>query len=592
MGVDLSAVASVLGISTNYIDTRAGNVAVLPQRIAIFGQGSTGVTYPATKWQSPNAAATGAVHGYTNPLYLAHKELSPIDGDGVGSIPVTIYPLTDAAGATAAVGDITPSGTATDAGTYYARVSGIPGNAFSIPKGAVDVTATIAKLGSSIGAVLGMPVTVAYAYGTVTASAISGTGNGTLTSLVAHAGSTPLPGAYQLVCTTVVTNGGVFTLTDPNGTVISSGLTITAGAGGTCVASNVGGLDFTITDGTTDFGLNASFTITVPATKVTVTSGWKGISANDIRIEIVGPLLGVVFAITQPTGGTVNPTVDSALAQVGGVWETMALNCLNVSDTTALDTYQTFGEARWGTTSKKPLVVFSGSTASAVGTAVTIPNSRPTDRVNSQLVAPGSPNLPFAVAARQLSRIAVVANNNPPTDYCAQSVNGIVPGTDAVQWLWASRDLAIKAGSSTVEVVDGVIRIGDVVTFYHPTGETPPAYRDVVDIVRAQNIIFNIGLIFASKEWAAAPLIPDDQVTVNPNARRPKDARIASAVMVDALGLQAILSNPDVTRKSITAVINSSNNKRLDVTIPVQFSGNTKIKSIDLNWSFYFGTAA
>jgi hypothetical protein len=43
----------------------------------------------------------------------------------VGVIPVTVYPMTDAVGATAATGDITPSGTASFAAQYVFRIGGV-----------------------------------------------------------------------------------------------------------------------------------------------------------------------------------------------------------------------------------------------------------------------------------------------------------------------------------------------------------------------------------------------------------------------------------------------------------------------------------
>jgi phage tail sheath gpL-like len=589
MTIAPSAVASVVGVDTQFQQSSGGAAKVLPQRIIVIAQGSSSVTYPLTKQRVTSAGQAGGIYGFRNPIYLALRELLPANGDGVGSIPVTVYPLADAAGAVAATGDITPYGTASAAGEYWLRVGGVESQHFVIPAGAVDVNATLAKIGQALSAVIHTPVEVTYTYGTPTASAISGTGNGTLTALSVT--GNPLPGAWKLTVNTAVANGGVWTLTDPNGSVVSSAVTMTPGVG-TATVLNVGGLQFTLTDGTTDFGLNASFTITVPATKANLTAAWKGTSGNAIKIEVIGPSYGVVFAVTAMAGGLVDPTVDAALGQIGNVWETMVLNGLPVANTTALDAYKNFGEGRWGQTVKKPLVVFTGTTHTTPELASAVSSVRKTDRINSLLVAPGSPNLPVVVAARQLARIAVVANENPPTDYCAQAVESIVPGDDSIQWDDIKRNQAIKAGCSTIEVRDGVVYIGDVVTFYAPTGEDPPAYRDVVDIVRLQNIIFNIDSIFSQKQWAAAPLIPDFQPTVNANARKPAQAKAAMASMVDKLGLAAILSDPAASKKLITAVISSINPKRLDVDVPVWLSGNSKIKSTTLRFSFFFGTPA
>jgi hypothetical protein len=227
-----------------------------------------------------------------------------------------------------------------------------------------------------------------------------------------------------------------------------------------------------------------------------------------------------------------------------------------------------------------------------VSAATAVSSLRTTDRINAQLVSPGSSDLPFVVAARQVARIASIANNNPPVDYGKQRATGLVPGLDGVQWDYPTRDAAVKAGSSTVEISDGVVNIADVVTFYAPVGEVPPAYRYVCDIVKLQNIIYNIALIFSAQAWAGAPLIPDSQATVNPAARRPKDAKAAAAAMVDSLGAQAIISDPASTKKAMTAVINAGNPKRLDLAIPVWLSGNTNIISVGLNFSFYYGGTA
>ena len=327
-------------------------------------------------------------------------------------------------------------------------------------------------------------------------------------------------------------------------------------------------------------------------TSVVLTAKWAGETGNDITAEIIGESLGTTWAIVQPTGGLVNPTVDAALLLVGNVWETMVINALNVDDEVALDAFQVFGEGRWGELVRKPLVVFTGNTLSTVALATAISETRTDDRINAQLVSPGSVDMPFVVAARQVARIAKLANNNPPHDYGSLRATGLIPGDDAVQWNYAERDAAVKAGSSTVEVKDGVVNISDVVTFYAPTGEEPPAYRYVVDIVKLQQIIFNLDLLFANAEWDGAPLIPDDQPTVNPTAKKPKMAIAEVAGMLDSLGLNAIISDPKTAKANTTASINAMNPKRLDLSTVVQLSGNTNVVGVTLNFGFYFGAQA
>jgi len=486
--VDVSAVARVVGIKTEFKNLRGGGIVYLPQRIAVIGQGSTTSTYATTKQRLTSAFAVGSTFGFGSPLHLAALQLLPTNGDGVGTIPVTFYPLADDGAGVAAAGDITPSGTVTTQGSYRVVVNNIASEAFVVSDGDT-VAGIVTKMTTAINANINMPVIA--------------------------------------------------------------------------------------TDSTTT---------------VDIAAKWAGTSSNDLTVEVVGATTtGVSFAITQPAGGLINPSINDAAAQFGNVWETLVLNCLEVSDATAIADYNTFGEGRWGALTRKPLVVFTGNTETTVANATAVSDARKTDRVNAQLVAPASKDLPLVVAARQLARIAVVANNNPARDYGSQQASGLTAGPDGNQWTYADRDQAVKAGSSTIEVKDGVVNISDTVTFYHPSGDPTPAYRYVVDIVKLQNIIFNLDLIFANSEWDGAPLIPDDQPTANRDAKKPKTAVAAVAAMIDSLALEAIISDPETAKNATVAQINEQNPKRLDLSTTVQLSGNANIISADLDFGFFFG---
>jgi len=489
--IDASAVARVLGIKTDFKDLRGGSVVFLPQRVALVGQGATASVYSNDKKTVFSALEVAQTYGFGSPVHLAAKQLLPSNGDGIGSIPLTIYPLDDDAAGVASAGDITPTIAPTEVASYIIRVNNIDSEAFNVEL--TDTAATVAaKMEAAVNANLDMPITAATA---------------------------------------------------------------------------------------------------ITPDRIETTSKWEGASANDIVIEVIGSTTsGNSFAITQHTGGANNPDVDDALNQIGNVWETMVLNCMDIADTVTLGKYLTFGTGRWGAIVRKPLITFTGNTATTVAAATVITDARKTDNVNCQLVEPGSNDLPFVVAGRQLARIVKLANNNPAHDYGSQNATGLTPGADGDQWGYAERDAAVKAGSSTIEVKDGVINVSDVVTMYHPDGDPTPAYRYVVDIVKLQNIIFNLNLEFATAKWDGAPLIPDDQPTVNPDAKKPKTAVAAAASIVDSLGLNAILSDTKTTIPDIAAEIDAGNPKRLNMVIPVKLSGNTNIKSFDLQFGFFFGT--
>lgn len=593
MAVDASAVARVTGISTQYQDMRGGSALFLPQQVAIIAQGASAVTYPDDRYQITSAVQAGRRYGFGSPIHLIAEQLFPANGDGIGTVPVHVYPLQDAGNGVAAEGDITPTGTQTEAGVYRLRAGGVQSPPFVIPKSATLHQTLIAMYEAALGN-LSFPLIPSYEYDVITATPDGGnTGDGTVTSLSAT--DNPMPGDWLLVCVGTASDGGTFSLTDPTGRVVADDLAIVGGS----TVFNVAGLQFTIADGSSDFGEGDTFTIEVPALAVNFTAKWKGESGNGIKIEVFGEDLGTTFTITQPAGGLVNPDVQAALDKIGERWITMVINGLNPEDTDALDAIQTFGgtenadgtlTGRWDALVKKPLVAFVGSNESDVAAATAIPSTRTGDLVNSQIVAPGSPNLPCVIAARAVARIARLANNNPPHDYGSQRLTGLIPGDDAEQWDYLQRDQAVKAGSSTTQVKGGVVSLSDVVTFYAPEGEPNPAYRFVVDIVKMMNVLYNVALEFESTEWDGAPLIPDDEPTVNPTAKKPMVAKGAAAAIVDGLADQAIVVNREQAKANISAEINSQNAKRLDITIPVQVSGNTNIKAIDLRWGFFFGS--
>lgn len=488
--VDPSAVARVVGIETKFRNLAAGNVFYLPMRGIIVGQGATSVTYSTDKRQIFSSTEAGQVYGFGSPIHIAALELLPPNGDGVGTIPITVYPLVDDAGGVAAAGDITPAVTTVEKASYRVKINGIRTQAFLTET--TDVVADI------------------------------------ITKMVAAVNGTP------------------------EAPMIAA-------------------------DGTTtcDF-----------------TGKWKGASGNDLYLEIEGPTdKGVTFTFTQPASGATNPAVDSALAQIGDVWETWVVNCLEPGDTTALDKYSEVNEGRWNPLIYKPYMVVTGTSETSVTTAITVPEARKSDRTNIYLPAPGTIDLPCAVAARGVARAIVRAGKNPPFDYARLKLNTIIPGTDAQQWDPAERETAVRGGCSTTQVTDGVVQLGDTITFYHPTGDPTPAYRFAVDQIKLWNIIFNTSILFKNEEWDGAPLIPDDQPTTNADAKKPKMAKAAVAAMIDNLALEAIISDPATAKDTIVAVISSSNPKRLDISFTVQLSGNANIISIDLNFGFYFGTA-
>lgn len=97
----------------------------------------------------------------------------------------------------------------------------------------------------------------------ITASAVTGTGNGTVTAASVVAGDVvPLVGAYVLTVDTAVTEGGILKLEDPNGNLVADNLVLEA-TGEASTTFVVAGMQFTVNEGSTDFDAADFFTLTV-----------------------------------------------------------------------------------------------------------------------------------------------------------------------------------------------------------------------------------------------------------------------------------------------------------------------------------------
>ncbi len=490
MGVSASAVSRVVGVTTEFEDFNVGQVRFLPQRVAVVGQGTTALnaTYALTPRTILSAAEAASVYGFGSPIHLAARQFFPVNGSGIGSIPVTIYPMDDSGTAVIAAGEITATGTASETAAGFIIIGGIRVDVSIPDTTAADAALTLIK--TAVAAVLEVPV-------------IGGTAT-----------------------------AGVFALT----------------------------------------------------------AKWGGESGNDILLDVSGLVVaGLTFGTTTMASGANNPDVDTPLANVGNTWETIFLNCLNYEDVTNLNKWELFTAGRWETLIKMPAFVITGAVDSfATVGAATNADARKNDKYGGILPAPGSPEMPFVIAARAIAvDIGPTANDNPPQNY-NKELTGLVAGADGTQFLYASLDATLKLGSSTTILVSDTIVLNDTITTYHPDGDPLPAFRYIVDLVKLQNITFNIRVIFESEDWKGAPLLPDATPTTNPTAKKPKDAKAALFVLADNLGLVAIISDPEFTKANMTVVINGSNPKRLDIVFPTKLSGNTEIIDVTNKFGFFF----
>ncbi len=137
-----------------------------------------------------------------------------------------------------------------------------------------------------------------------------GTGNGTCTAVTG--GKNTKVGTYTITCIQAIANGGIFEVVGVGGEHLGT-IGITPGAGLTGVYTS-DQINFTITDGSTDFIYGDYFTVAVPAGGGQVKIlGLTSVDGSQIAIGILGP-----YAVTAAASGQRTVAYTS-----GGTYETM-----------------------------------------------------------------------------------------------------------------------------------------------------------------------------------------------------------------------------------------------------------------------------
>lgn len=322
---------------------------------------------------------------------------------------------------------------------------------------------------------------------------------------------------------------------------------------------------------------------------LTLTSKAAGEVGNLIKTRIECAVNGLTFTVTQLANGVKDPDVTPALEKIGEIWETAILPCFDYKNTDRLDTVMVYGKNRWEDLEKKPLLSFWGCTDDyATRTALT--NARENDFINALVVSVGSPELPYVVAAKAMvNDILTTANDNPPQGYKGL-LEGLEAGDDSLQENYGTRDASVKKGSSTNIKSGNVAELNDIVTMYHPASEgNYPSRRYVCDMIKLQNIIYNVRLIMEADELKGAPLIEDATVTSNKTAIQPKTVKTWFLNLAKNLADKAIIQDVETTKNGLEVAIDSENSKRLNVTFPVKLSGNVEVTSTDIYFGFYVG---
>ena len=164
--LDSSFGARTLAQETSYTPVTGGKTVYVPQKIAIFAQGTSTASYPTTKRRVYSSSECGSLYGFGGPAHFAANSIFTALG-GPGAAEVWVYPLDQVASGTASTGSIIVTvGSITKTTIGYVTIAGVRSRDFYIAVG--DTATTLhAKIKAAIDALAGMPVTTVASAGSV-----------------------------------------------------------------------------------------------------------------------------------------------------------------------------------------------------------------------------------------------------------------------------------------------------------------------------------------------------------------------------------------------------------------------------------------
>lgn len=285
----------------------------------------------------------------------------------------------------------------------------------------------------------------------------------------------------------------------------------------------------------------------VTASTVDVTAKSKGPWGNDISIEFnlgYGQALpsGVVAAVTDMADGAGIPTMSTALDALGTgddgneAWFTDVVHGFG-QDTTTLDAISTYVGAGndfiglYEKTVARPFRCLTGDTAAgSAGLAdlISLSVGRKFDRANGVIAVPGSASHPAEIAAQTIGHMARINNDRVAQHYLGIPLIGIHVGAKADRWTsdYDNRDTAVKSGISPTRILNGVVTLQNVVTFYRPDNVpvSSNGYRSMRNIAIVQNMLYNIRINFEQERWQGISIVADTtRVTTTLDRQKARD---------------------------------------------------------------------
>lgn len=327
-----------------------------------------------------------------------------------------------------------------------------------------------------------------------------------------------------------------------------------------------------------------------------LTSKWNGLTADLLSVEVDtnDDDLGITYAVTSSASGSGTPSIQPALDLFLNAWNTIVVNSYGTvsSVMTLLETFNGIPNpeiptGRYQGVVMKPFIAITGSTSDDPSS---ITDARLNDVTIAIAPAPLSQGLPLEAAANMCVLFANVSKNTPHLDVCGKSYPDMpTPESIGSMAVYNNRDIIVKKGCSTVDLVAERYVVQDFVTTYHPVGEVPPQFRYCRNLMLDFNVRYGYYLLELIN--VVDHVIANDADIVDAsNVVKPKQWKQIVGAYADDLVNRGLIVDAKFMQDSITVSISTVNPDRLETFFRYKRSGVARISSTDAEAGFNFGT--
>jgi phage tail sheath gpL-like len=334
-----------------------------------------------------------------------------------------------------------------------------------------------------------------------------------------------------------------------------------------------------------------------PVTSFTLTTKWKGVTAASLQVSFDdgGKTCGITYSSTV-TGGAGASVLTTALTAIGSEWDTVVINSHGAAAFDVIEAVNGIPDpdvptGRYSAINWKPFISIWGSVEDDAATLYAITNVRKGEVTHALAPAPLSEGFPWEAAANMAYLFAVIAQNSPHQDVNGKQYPDMPVPTDGVIGDMAdynNRDVLVKKGASTVDLVAGKYTVQDFVTTYHPDGELPPQFRYCRNLMLDFNMRY--GHFLLEQAFVVdKTIVPSDQSVNVAGTIKPKDWKQVLRSYADDLASRALIADADFMKDSILVEVSTVNPDRLETFFKYKRTGVARISSTDAEAGFAFG---